>query len=187
MIKKLTILGALLIVFVLTTNSANADLLDWAKLDNENSHPLLNSASDWSFSKMIVNLDPTKKEVEDNQPNQTQVEEARATKASIKVEQNKKNIYVVFATAYSSTLDQTDNTPFITAWNTHVRDGVIATNFLPFGTQVRIPDLYGDKVFTVEDRMNRRYTYRIDVWFSEREVAKSFGVKKVKIEVVSES
>ncbi len=59
-------------------------------------------------------------------------------------------------TAYSSTVDQTDSTPFITANGVHVHDGVVATNALPFGTQIKIPALFGDKVFTVEDRMARR-------------------------------
>src|SRR3989344_3213041 len=64
---------------------------------------------------------------------------------------------ILAATAYSSTPDQTDDTPFITAKGTTVRDGIIAANFLPFGTRIKIPDIYGDKIFVVEDRMNRRY------------------------------
>ena len=50
-------------------------------------------------------------------------------------------------TAYSSTPDQTDATPFITANGTTVHDGIIAANWLKFGTRVRIPDMFGDKVF----------------------------------------
>ena len=95
--------------------------------------------------------------------------------------------FTVVATGYSSTPDQTDSTPFITAWGTRVRDGIMAANFLPFGTLVRIPSLFGEKIFVIEDRMNKRYKYNIDVWFSERELAKVFGVKKVTIEIVEES
>ncbi len=94
--------------------------------------------------------------------------------------------YKVRASAYSSTIDQTDDSPFVTAAGTYVRDGIIAANFLPFGTQIRIPEVYGDKVFVVEDRMNKRYWYNIDIWFSERQLAREFGVKNVTIEVVSE-
>jgi len=91
----------------------------------------------------------------------------------------------VLATAYSSTPDQTDDSPFITASNKQVRDGIIANNMLPFGTKVRIPSLYGDKVFTVEDRMNRRKSnYHIDIWFPTRTSAVNFGVKTVEIEVL---
>jgi len=44
-----------------------------------------------------------------------------------------------------------------------VRDGVIATNILPFGTKVRIPEIFGDKVFVVEDRMARKHADRVDI------------------------
>lgn len=96
-----------------------------------------------------------------------------------------RKIYLVSITGYSSTPDQTDHTPFITASGIHVRDGVVAANFLPFGTVFRIPELFGDKTFVVEDRMHSRYWMNIDIWFSERELAKEFGKKIVKIEIVS--
>lgn len=95
--------------------------------------------------------------------------------------------YTVRATGYSSTPDQTDDTPFITASGSTVRDGIVAANFLPFGTKVRIPDVYGDKVFVVEDRMNRRYWMNIDIWFPERGLALQFGSQNVLIEIVEES
>ena len=89
----------------------------------------------------------------------------------------------VSVTAYSSTPDQTDSTPFTTANGSQVRDGIVATNFLPFGTKVRIPELFGDKVFSVEDRMNARYYYKIDVWLPTYEAAKNFGIRYVEVEV----
>jgi 3D (Asp-Asp-Asp) domain-containing protein len=91
----------------------------------------------------------------------------------------------VIITAYSSTEDQTDNTPFITASGKQVKDGIVANNMLPFGTEIKIPDLYGDKVFTIQDRMNRRKSdYHIDVWMPSRELALNFGVKTAEIEVL---
>ncbi len=87
----------------------------------------------------------------------------------------------VTLTAYSSTVDQTDDTPFIAASGRHVYDGMIAANFLPFGTKVRIPELFGEKVFTVHDRMNRRYTERVDIWFAERQDALNFGIRTAEI------
>lgn len=94
----------------------------------------------------------------------------------------------VVATAYSSTVDQCDSTPCITASGMNVCDrnteDVIAANFLPFGTKVRIPELYGDKVFTVQDRMNPKYSNRIDLWKTSRNRAISFGKRLVKIEVI---
>lgn len=91
----------------------------------------------------------------------------------------------VTVTAYSSTVDQCDSSPFITASGTHVRDGVIATNLLAFGTKVKFPSIYGDKIFVVEDRMNKRFSNRADIWFSTREEAKRFGVKKLEMVIVS--
>lgn len=94
-------------------------------------------------------------------------------------------VYFVSVTGYSSTPDQTDHTPFITASGIHVRDGVAAANFLPFGTVFRIPEIFGDKTFVVEDRMHSRYWMNIDLWFPERGLAKEFGRKVVRIEIVS--
>lgn len=103
---------------------------------------------------------------------------------------NKKQVMVsrmwLLITAYSSTPDQTDDTPFITASGTHVRDGVIAANFLPIGTNVRFPTMYGNKVFVVEDRMNSRYTYRVDIWMRTREEAKQFGLRNLPLEIIRE-
>lgn len=93
----------------------------------------------------------------------------------------------VVVTAFSSTPDQTDDTPFIMASGEYVYDGAIAANFLPFGAQVRFPDLYDDKVFTVEDRMNKRHSKRMDIWMETRSEAKEFGIKKLKYEIVKEA
>ena len=91
----------------------------------------------------------------------------------------------VVVTGYSSTEDQTDSDPFITASGTWVRDGVIANNYLPMGTQIRIPELYGEKIFVVEDRMNwRKGDYHIDIWFSSYWEAKNFGAKSTYIEIL---
>jgi 3D (Asp-Asp-Asp) domain-containing protein len=98
-----------------------------------------------------------------------------------------KGVRYVVATAYSSTPDQCDSTPFITAHNTSVRDGIIAANFLPFHAKVKIPEIFGNKVFEVEDRMNKKYSDRIDVWMETREDAIHFGAKFVKIEIYDAS
>ncbi len=91
---------------------------------------------------------------------------------------------VISISAYSSTPDQTDDSPFITARGTYVRDGIIAANFLPFGTKIKIPEIFGDKIFVVEDRMNRRYWQKIDIWFPDRQSALEFGVKTAKIQII---
>lgn len=88
-------------------------------------------------------------------------------------------------TGYSSTPDQTDDTPFITASGRRVHDGVVAANFLPFGTRIKIPELFGDQTFVVYDRMNRRYDkafpHRIDVWRADRQSAQEVGKRRTAI------
>ncbi|MDD4271229.1 MAG: hypothetical protein PHF50_00290 [Patescibacteria group bacterium] len=94
----------------------------------------------------------------------------------------------VLITAYNSEAGQTDNSPCITANGFNVcENGVedtIAANFLPFGSKVKIPGLFGDRVFVVRDRMNKRFSNRVDVWMLERPDAIKFGVKTAKIEVL---
>lgn len=91
----------------------------------------------------------------------------------------------VVVTAYSSTIAQTDSTPFITASGSSVKDGIVANNLLPFGTKIRIPEIYGDRVFVVEDRMNwRKGYYHVDIWFPEYWQAKEFGAKNLYIEIL---
>lgn len=112
----------------------------------------------------------------------------------------------VVATAYSSDPRQTDASPctpalqgFDMCWyyEQYGQEDTIATNFLPLGTHVKFPDLFGDRVFVVRDRMNARYngTRRVDIWIGSshpesqeiiqeaKQKAKTFGVKRVKMEV----
>ncbi|MFH0806390.1 MAG: hypothetical protein V1885_01550 [Candidatus Brennerbacteria bacterium] len=87
----------------------------------------------------------------------------------------------VWVTAYSSTPEETDDSPFVTASNTETRDGIVAANFLPFGTKLQIPEHFGDKVFTVEDRMHRRKTNFVDIWMPTKDDAKQFGISYTQI------
>lgn len=87
-------------------------------------------------------------------------------------------------TAYSSEARQTDSTPFVTAIGTTVRPGVVAANWLPIGTRVRIPEIFGEREFVVEDRMNKRYEDRLDVWLPTRAEAVQFGVRKARVEIL---
>ncbi|MBI4600114.1 3D domain-containing protein [Candidatus Uhrbacteria bacterium] len=96
----------------------------------------------------------------------------------------------IVVTAYSSTKDQTDSSPCITAngFNVcrHGAEDVIAANFLPFGTRVQFPDHFGDREFIVRDRMNARYSNRVDIWMKSRGAAKQFGIKRLKMVVLSD-
>ena len=94
---------------------------------------------------------------------------------------------LVIATGYSSSPWETDDDPHITAAGTLVKDGIIASNLLPFGTKVMLPDIYGNKIFVVEDRMNsRKGDYQIDLWFPSRWEALNFGAKLTRMEIVEE-
>lgn len=94
------------------------------------------------------------------------------------------NELTAWITAYSSTPEQTDDTPFITASGSTVRDGIVATNLLPFGTKVKFPELFGDKVFIVEDRMHQRKMNNFDIWMSSTEAARKFGITFARIIVL---
>ncbi len=93
----------------------------------------------------------------------------------------------VVATGYSSSVWETDETPFVTATNTHTRYGIVAlsrdllrryTSDAPFafGDIVHISGI-GD--FIVEDSMNARWRNRVDVWFPSRTAAVTFGRREV--------
>lgn len=90
----------------------------------------------------------------------------------------------LWVTAYSSTPEETDDSPFITASGSVVRDGIVATNLLPFGTKVKIPAYFGDKIFTVEDRMHSRKIENIDIWMPSKEQALRFGIARAEILVL---
>ena len=90
----------------------------------------------------------------------------------------------VFVTAYSSQVEETDSTPFITASGSNVRTGVVAANWLPFGTKIKIPELFGEKVFTVEDRMNKRNADKMDIWFPTTKEALRFGTQVTRVEIL---
>jgi len=92
----------------------------------------------------------------------------------------------VKATAYSSTVDQTDSDPFTTASGMKVKQGIIALNGVKFGTKVRIPQYFGNRVFVVQDRMHSRWGQsRIDIWMTTRAEALQWGIRTVTIEILS--
>ena len=175
---KIASISAIVLLYTLSfSNDAHAGFYDWL-VSQESPNNLLVASSRENNPSFDESL---KAAFEKNA-----VEEPKTSFRVIRT-------HVVQASGYSSTPDQTDSTPFITASGEHVRDGIIAANIyvngrrIPFGTLVRIPHIYGDKIFVVEDRMNIRYQNNIDIWFPERQLAKEFGRKKVTIEIVEES
>ena len=100
-------------------------------------------------------------------------------------------------TAYSSSPDQTDATPFVTASGQRVRDGIVAISRdlerlgLRFGSKVVVTAVGGPscgpaarelvgRVLEVQDRMHRRKRRQIDVWRPSREGALAIGRCRVR-------
>jgi 3D (Asp-Asp-Asp) domain-containing protein len=100
-----------------------------------------------------------------------------------------KNSLRVTATAYTSHRAQTDSTPNIAAWNDRLRPGmkVIAVSRdllkkygLKRNSRVKIKGLPG--TYRVLDKMNRRYTKRIDIYMGKnRRKAYQWGKRRVTI------
>lgn len=80
-------------------------------------------------------------------------------------------------TAYNADPNQTDDRPREAASGKEVFDGMIASNDFKFGTKIRIPELFGDKIFTVEDRMHKRKKGMMDVFMEDYAAAVQFGAK----------
>lgn len=84
---------------------------------------------------------------------------------------------------------QTDDSPCIGAANTDLCEALekgerhCAANFVPLGTVLWIQH-YGKCL--VSDRMNRRYTNRVDIAMSleEKQRAKNFGVQNLFVEIL---
>ena len=87
-------------------------------------------------------------------------------------------------TAYTSAPEETkDYAPGITASGSYTRFGVAASNFLPIGTKIQLPKLFGDRIFVVEDRLNNRYNDRIDIWMPSKERALNFGLRVSEVQI----
>ncbi|MCK4818208.1 3D domain-containing protein, partial [bacterium] len=87
----------------------------------------------------------------------------------------------VVVTAYNPVATQTDSSPEITASNKQVRTGMIA---MSRDLEEEFGFRFGDPVFIVglgffvfEDRMNKRWTRRVDILMPCKKAAKEFGVK----------
>jgi 3D (Asp-Asp-Asp) domain-containing protein len=93
----------------------------------------------------------------------------------------------VILTAYTSAPEETDDTPFVTASGKPTGDGIAAANFLPFGTKFRVPALFGNKVFVIEDRMHPRMVGYVDIWVPTKAQAYKIGIRKINIEIVADS
>ncbi|MCP4665570.1 MAG: hypothetical protein GY849_04310 [Deltaproteobacteria bacterium] len=95
----------------------------------------------------------------------------------------------VTATAYTSSINQTDKTPWLAAWGDTLEPGMKAIAVsrdlidmgLTHGVEVSIQGLEGK--FKVLDKMNRRWKKRIDIYMGDDvKRAKAWGKRKVVIQ-----
>lgn len=115
----------------------------------------------------------------------------------------KPHSFTIKATAYTSSVRETDHTPHITATGARTRMGIIAVSRdmlrgLPYGSRVMLQDmgsvkgkgvgrfnyLLRDRVFIVEDTMNPRIRNRIDIWLPNRRLALDFGARNLQVTVL---
>lgn len=116
------------------------------------------------------------------------------TQQSVAIRRPRARSIIARATAYNSLASQTDSTPHITATGTRTRPGVIALSrdllkVFPYGTRVRIQDLTGrynfsNRIFIVEDTMNKRKRNSVDIWMYRYRDAIQFGARKVRVTAV---
>ncbi|WP_179338619.1 3D domain-containing protein [Winogradskyella ludwigii] len=108
---------------------------------------------------------------------------------AINNEQCNSNTIKVTATAYNSLAYQTSSNPSITAFGDSLKPGqryiAVSRDLLDSGlvhnTQVKIQGF--DSLYTVKDKMNRRWRKRIDIYMgTDVKKAKQWGKKKVEIE-----
>lgn len=185
---RMQILTVLLLAITIMTSTAQAGLLDWfigssAKADQ---------ASSGSFDQLYASAVTTPVSTGGalamlDTSNALVAVASPAGKAATVL----RKTYFVQVSGYNSEVAQCDDSPFITASGTHVHWGTIAANIIdangrniPFGTIVKIPSLFGDQIFIVEDRLNKRYTNNVDVWFEKHADAIKLGRRNVQIEVI---
>lgn len=108
------------------------------------------------------------------------------TAESILIIENKDTGYRVVnavVTAYTSSEDETDDTPFITASGARTAHGVLACPpKYSFGTKIVINGVE----YECKDRMNPRYwdQERFDIWMETKEVAFNWGIRQVEAMVL---
>jgi len=95
------------------------------------------------------------------------------------------NLGKLNVTAYTASVEETDDTPFITASNQQVRVGICALSRdiekdfgLKFGDEIIIEGL---GKFEFQDRMNKRLKKHVDIFMSSKFEAFKFGRKKLNV------
>lgn len=84
---------------------------------------------------------------------------------------------------YSSSIDETDDSPFTMASGQTVREGVVANNCLKFGTRI----VLDGRILEIQDRMHKRYGCNVyDVWFPSKKQALNYGKRTTEIYILDD-
>lgn len=85
-------------------------------------------------------------------------------------------------TAYTSSFEETDEDPWITASGREPESGLVACpRRFAFGTKLKI----GGRVYECADRLHPRYDQRFDIWMETKEDARAFGRRRLRVEVLN--
>ena len=102
--------------------------------------------------------------------------------------ENKSRMLEVTATAYTSSVDETDSTPTISAWGDRLKPGMrviaVSRDLLAMGlTHGALVSVEGfEKEFIVLDKMNKRWKKKIDIYMgNDKRKALNWGKRKVNI------
>ncbi len=176
---KQILVVSIVTISLMTSLTAQAGFLDWFRSNGAPSEQAGNGSFNALYASVMEDV-----RISEEQPMLVANAVAPANSPVGGVTKAIRKNYMVELSAYTSEVAQTDDSPFITAKGTYVRDGIVATNMFPFGTAIKIPSLYGDKIFVVEDRMNTRYQKNVDIWFADKTAALKLGRRLVQIEVI---
>lgn len=187
--RKLVAASMLIAIGLSGTLTAQAGVLDWFKSNDA----IADRASDGSFDTLYTSVLETNRTADDA-PTLLAQAVMPVNSPVGGLEKTLRRFYWVQVSAYNSEVAQTDDSPFITANGTHVRDGIVAANIIsasgyniPFDTAIKFKNCGGideDKIFIVTDRLNKRYTNNVDIWMLSRADAVKFGRRTCQIEVI---
>ena len=190
--RKLTLAVSVFLTIVLCTSvTAQAGILDWFK----SSGAKADEAASGSFDNLYASIMTASQSDEDK--DELVMNETTLTPANSPLGGNgyvARRTYTVQVSGYNSEVAQTDSSPWIGSAGTYMRDGVVAANIIdaygrniPHFTKIKFKDcgsIPNDKIFSVEDRLNKRYTRNVDVWFAHKADALKLGRRSCQIEVL---
>ena len=180
----------LIAISIATVSPAQAGFMDWFKSIGAKS----DQAQNGSFDSLYASVLAEQPEAAAESPALLANAIAPVNAPSGYTTTTLRRTMTVQVSGYNSEVGQTDDSPFITANGTHVRDGIVAANIIdaagrniPFNTAIKFKQCGGipeDKIFTVTDRLNKRYTKNVDIWFEHKTDALQFGRRTCQIEII---